>query len=96
MGQILQASSCCTVNQENNNFGLHQFFEGLFLSEKKATSLYAVPAYLCWSCYKCPLTLQNMWLCIQNDTDILLTRLWKGRVVKAVTDTNEAKNDHGK
>jgi hypothetical protein len=33
MGQILQLSSCCTVNQEN--VGLHQCFRGPFLSEKK-------------------------------------------------------------
>jgi hypothetical protein len=27
------------VNQENNNFGLHQFFEATFLSESKTLSI---------------------------------------------------------
>ena len=32
------------MNQENNNLGLHQFFEGSFRSEKQTLSLYAVIA----------------------------------------------------
>jgi hypothetical protein len=47
IGQILLLSSCYIVNQENNNFGLHQLFEGPFVSEKKTFSLYAVIANLC-------------------------------------------------
>jgi hypothetical protein len=46
MDHILRLSSCYIVNQENNNFGLHQFFEGPFFSEKKTLSLYAVIAGL--------------------------------------------------
>jgi hypothetical protein len=35
MGQILRPSSCCIVSQENNNFGLHKFFEDNFLGNRK-------------------------------------------------------------
>jgi hypothetical protein len=85
MGQILQPSSCCIVCLEKNNFGL-QFFEGLLLSENKTTSLSAVIASLCWSCYKCSQILQKMQLHIQNDRDILETGVWYRRMVKDVTD----------
>jgi hypothetical protein len=47
MGQILRVSSCYIVNQDNNNFGLHQFFEGQFLSKKETLSLYALINNLC-------------------------------------------------
>jgi hypothetical protein len=47
MGQILQTSYCCNVSQENNNFTLHQFFEGQLFGTKKTTSLSAVTTYFC-------------------------------------------------
>jgi hypothetical protein len=46
MGQILQPSYYCNVSQENN-FTLHQFFEGQLSGAKKTTSLSAVTAYFC-------------------------------------------------
>jgi hypothetical protein len=46
-GSNLKPSSCCIVAQENNNFGLHKFFEGYLLSEEKPISLPAVIAVLC-------------------------------------------------
>ena len=45
-GQILRLSSCYIVNQENSNFGLHQFFEGPFLSEKKTLCVLLLPPYV--------------------------------------------------
>jgi hypothetical protein len=80
LGQNLRLASCLFVNEENN-FGLHQFFERPILSEKETTSLCALIADLCLSCYKCAHTLQN----IQSDRDTLERSLWKLKVVKAVT-----------
>jgi hypothetical protein len=70
-GQILWLSSCYIVNQENNNFGLYQCFQGPFLSEKQNLSLYAVIASLCQLIYKCRHILQKMLLRIQSYRDTL-------------------------
>ena len=93
-GQILRLSSCYTVNQQNNNFGLHQFLEGPFLTEKQTLSLYAVIANLCQSIYKCPHTHQKMG--IQCHRDSLEINLSMNRAVKAVRDMNEVQNDREK
>jgi hypothetical protein len=82
--------------ESRKEVGLHQFFEGPFLSEKKSFSLYAVIANLCQSVYKCPQTLQKMQLRIQSDRDTLVTSLWRYRAVKTVRNMNEVEYDRGK
>ena len=96
MGQILRIFSCCIVKKEKNNFGLHRFFEGPFLSEKKTLSLCAVFTNLCQLIYKCPHTFQKTRFRIQNDRETLEKSLWKCRAVKSVRDMNEAEYDRGK